>query len=215
MATITEAIASVRRHIDAVDDTERWTDTEIKASLAYGLQKCLEDYVAAGGRRLEEIISVNTNSAGLYAFPSVNPLSIKGISIVQNGRRFPLEGLAYEDQRAPVDQTFNLEIRYTPNLVLSATNSNPLVSDGATAKNTWQSLEEWIIVNAAIYASVIDDEIRQSLMGLEASLRQSVLAHTSIPSALPFPPRKAYLSTFYSYVWIPATKSIQVCRRWA
>jgi hypothetical protein len=214
MATITEAIAAVRRHIDGEGDTERWTDAQIKSALGYGLQKCLEDYVAAGGRRFEEIISINTNSSGVYAFPSDNPLVIKGISLISSTRRYPLELLAYEDQRAPVAQVFNLEIRYTPNLSISATDGHPLVGNGATAKNTWVSFEEWIIVNAAMYCSVIDDELRPVLQDLDARLKDSVLKHASIPQALPFPSQPKLLSNMYATIWAPATKSLSVVRKY-
>jgi hypothetical protein len=213
MATITEAIAAVRRHIDGEGDTERWTDAQIKSALAYALQKCLEEYVANGGRRLEEIIQVNTASTGVYAFPSDYPLVIKGVSFVSGTRRWPLQAVAYEDQRAQVANVQAIEIRYTPNLSLSATDGHPLVGNGATAKNTWLSFEEWIIVTAAMYASVIDDELRPVLQDLEGRLQSAVMKQMSIPMALPFPNAPSGYSALYGYIYEPATKSIKLVRR--
>ncbi len=210
---ITEAIAVVRQHLDAEDDIDRWTDTQVKSSLGYALNKVQEDYVKSGGRRLDEIVSVTTDSSGRYDISASNPISIKGISILQGMRRWPLTPSQYEEMRYPHQQVSEIEIRFVPKLELSATNSHPLVGSGATAKNTWESFEQLICVTAAMYCAIKDDELRQTLQELEMKLRETVMKEERIPSSYRPPAKAMWLSALVGYVWIPESKEIQLIRR--
>lgn len=210
---ITEAIAVVRRHLDAEDDTERWSDTNIKDSLAFALNKVQEDYLKSGGRKLDEIVEVTSNSNGLVDISSHDPLSIKGVSAIQGNRRWPLKSVEYEQMRHPFLQEQLVEVRLCPKLTLSATNTHPLVGNGATAKNTWESLEQLICVTAAQFCSVIDDEVRPSLQNLEMMLKDTVFKEVRVPGTFEFPRPDRWLSSMVAYIWIPESKKIQLCRR--
>lgn len=210
---ISEAMALCRRHMDAVGDTERWADADITNALRYALNKVQEDYVAAGGRRLDEITSVVSTSGGAYVFSSGDPMSVKGVSLLQGTRRWPLTAVEYEYQRAPSATGHDLEIRFVPTLTLSSNTGHPLVGNGATVKNTWQAFEELIVVTAALHALSIDNEQHPLLEQLEMKLTKTVMTQEKIPQGYAPPSKKRGYSEYFSYVWIPATKTIQIVRR--
>lgn len=211
--TIAQAIDHVRRLLDANGDTERWSDVNLKDSLRYALDRVYEDYIREGGRRFDEVLSVTTTALGQYDISTKNPISIKGVSVIQGNRRWPISPFEYEEMKIPSFQEHNIEIRFTPRIVMSTTNSDPLVGSGATPKNSWLSFEELVIVTAAIHASIIDDEVRMSLINLENALKQTVYTQEKIPKSYNFPGRKIWLSAILGYVWVPQTNIIQVIRR--
>lgn len=206
--TVTTATTVVRRLLDAETDTARWTDAQVRQGLHVALDRCVEEYCMAGGDRLEEVVSATSTTSGTVDLNTYNPIVIKGVSVLQGNRRWPITGVRLEEQNFPDETERSLEIRLVKRRDLSATLSDPLVSG-----NTWPTLEHWICLEAASWLSVIDDEVRDSVMSESMKARDIVMKHIKTPTALDFPKKAYWLTSLIGYAYNQATHTLILTRR--
>lgn len=205
------ARAQLLSHLD--DDGTRWSTTEQDRALAWALDSCLREYVGAGGTRLETQGSFSSGSTGLIDMSSVVPFSVNGVTLIVGSRYFRLPEIKPEERNILDDTARSFSVRYTRGYVLPTTTSHPLIGAGATAAQTFDALEHWVILRAAIYASAKDADQRPDLKALEQMARDAVLLDPHIPKATRFPGPKHWYSAIFAWYWDPLNRKIQIVKQ--
>jgi hypothetical protein len=203
----------VLEHLDD-DQKDRWSDAQIDKALAYSLSACLDEYLTAGGERLDLVTTQSSNTSGEADLSTFNPLDIKNVNLVIGSRYWPIQPVTIGDKNVNDGEIKTLEIKYVPKLVLPTTTTHPLVGNGATAYNSWDQFENWICLKAALFASIKDAEDRPEIKYLEQEARSGCLSHPRIPKALPFPLPSGYYSKWYAWYWDQQNKKLIVSRQW-
>lgn len=212
--TLAEARTIVGYHLD--DDGTRWGNTEVDFALRSALSRCLNDYVAEGGDRFDTEASATTSASdGTVDLSAQVPLAIRGVSLLTIGSFYvPLKSTRREDRLVDDKAARTLKVRLVKELSLPTTTSHPLVGSGATAANTWDAFDNWVIARAALQLAVKDAELRQEMQALEADLRGSVLGKPRTPRHRPFTGPEAELAADLRWTWIPSTQTLHLTRVW-
>lgn len=219
--TLVQAQQVVFDHLDddgvaaTPTDGSRWSVAQVNTGLGYALSSCLNEYLSSGGDRFDLELATTSSSAGLVDLSATPPLTVRGVSLIQGNRYWPLAELKPEQRGRHDDTARSIQIRYIRELALPSTTSHPLVGVGATAGRSWDAFDHWVCVRAAQFCSAKDDEARRSLDDLERKLRDSVFLKVRTPSATAFPRPASYFSAWYGYFYDPSAQAVQVCRRFS
>jgi hypothetical protein len=212
------ARAVVLDHLDDTNDGsgngDRWTSTQVDRALSQALSQCIDEYIASGGDRLDELLDTTSNTSGEIDLSTIDPLTIKGVSLLEGTRYWPIKALKVEEKNIIDNTTRSLQIRYVRKFSLPTTTTHKLVGNGATAGNSWDNLDNWICAKAALYCSIKDAEARPEIKAMAEDMRFSVMSHSKIPKAVPFPTRRPYISQWYGYVYHQNAKKMILVRPW-
>jgi hypothetical protein len=209
--TLAQARTTVLDHLD--DELgDRWNTSQVDTGLRFALNLCQNDYVSGGGERFSLLLNLNSTSSGALDLSAQNPVSIKQVSVKSGERFWPIKPIDLADRNYNDNTVREIQVSYVPEFVLPTNTAHPLVGSGATAYRSWEVFDDWVCVQAAMFCSVKDDELRQSLQALEATLRASVMMHERIPSASPFLRRKLWISEWLKWYWDPSQRAIQIVR---
>lgn len=205
------ARTALLQHLD--DDGSRWPEADQDRALAHALSACLTDYAAAGGDRLDTIEQISTTSAGVGSLSAQNPIRIKSVSLKEGTQFFPIAELPMSQRMYDDTTVRTIEVRYIRGYTLPTTSTHALVGVTTTAANTWQAFEDWIVARAALFASVKDEDMRDSLARLESQMRDSILVMPTIPSQVPFPRATQWRAAYLGWSYRPDTKAVILTRR--
>lgn len=205
------ARAQLLSHLD--DDGTRWSTTEQDRALAWALDSCLRELIGAGNSRLETHGSFTSGSTGLIDVSTHVPFSVQGVSLQVGQRYFRIPEIKPEERNILDDTARTYLVRYTKGYVLPTNSAHPLVGVGSTAAQTWDALEHWIIVRAAIMASAKDAEERPDLVRLEQMARDAAMLDPHIPKTMRFPGPGHWYTSIFAWYWLPDVRKIQVVRR--
>lgn len=213
MTTLADARTIVADHLDDASN-DRWSTTQIDRALAQALSACVDDYLAAGGDRFDEILDTTSSTAGVVDLSSVDPIVIKGVSMLQGAQYWPIKAVRLEEKNIVDDSARSLQIRYVRKFVLPTTTSHDIVGNGATSANSWIAFDNWICAKAALLCAVKDAEARQELRTVEQDIKESCLKHTRVPKSVQFPVRRGYYSSWFGYAWNQNAKDLVMVRQW-
>lgn len=213
MTTLSIARDIVEDHLDD-SDNDRWTTTQIDRALGQGLSQCIDEYLASGGDRFDELLDTTSTTSGVADLSTIDPLVIKGVTMLQGSRYWPIKSFKLEDKNIIDDTARTLQIRYVRKFVLPTTTSHDIVGNGATSANSWLAFDNWICAKAALFCSVKDAEPRPELRAIEQDLKKSIMQHTKVPKSVPFPIRKPYIPQWFGYVWHQNAKDLILVKQW-
>lgn len=212
------ARAIVLDHLDDTNDGagngDRWSSTQVDRGLSFALSQCVDEYISSGGDRLDEILSTQSTAAGVVDMSTIDPLDIKGISLLAGTRYWQIKGYRVEEKNIIDDTIRDVQIRYVRKFALPSTTTHKIVGNGATAGNSWDAFDNWICAKAALYCSIKDAESREEIKSLAEDMRFSVMSHTKVPTAVPFPTAKPYLSQWIGWVYHQNAKQIILVKAW-
>lgn len=207
--------------LDHLDDTndgsgngDRWSSAQIDRGLEQALSQCVDEYVSSGGDRLDQLLDTTSTTSGEVDMSTIDPLDIKGVSLLEGLRYWPIKSYRLEEKNIIDTTARSLQIRYVRKFVLPTNTAHHIVGVGATVGNSWLAFDNWICAKAALYCSIKDAEGRPEIKAMAEDVRYSVMAHTKIPKAVPFPTRKPYISQWYGYVYHQNTKKLILVRPW-
>jgi len=205
------ARTSLLDHLD--DDGTRWSTAAQDRALAWGLDACLREYAGSGGTRFDVEASFTSTSGGLVDLSSVAPLAVRSTTLVVGVRHFPIFEIKPEERNILDDTARTWTVRYTPSYSLPTAALHPLVGTGAVAAPSWTAFANYVVLKAAIFASVKDAEARPELQSLAQVARDAVMLDPAIPKATRFPGRPSYYSQWFCWYWRPDLRKIQICKR--
>lgn len=201
---------------DFLDDATnaRWSTAQIDVALGFALSACMNDYLAAGGDRFDEL-QTSTSSAvdGTINLSSVDPYMIRGVTCLVGNRNYPITEIGFEERGVADTTARSITIRYVRGFVLPTNTSHPLVGNGATAGKTWVAFDHWVCAKAALYCSIKDAEGRPELAALEKDARENAIFTSPIPKSYPFPSRPFWYSAYLQYAWNQSAQTLIVCRK--
>jgi hypothetical protein len=206
---LTLAQARTRLLTDYLDDVQgtgsRWDPdsdgSRLDRHLKPALSTCLMDYAANGGDAFDEETEVTTSAAtGSVALTSLTPLLIKAVRIEMTSDTKILIPAASPRASVVADRTArDCHVTFVRNLTFPTNASHYLVGTGATAANTWDAFDEWVVVRAAVLARQIEGEPLGTLETIEAMMRSSVLTRSNSPRSRE-PPRRPSGSLRWQYL---------------
>lgn len=215
--TLAQARLVVQDHLDDTPtsgiDGDRWTAAQVDTGLSFALSQCLDEYVSSGGDRFDEILDTSSNTSGEVDLSTVDPIEIKGISLLQGGTYWPIKSYRLEEKNIIDTTVRTLQIRYVRKFVLPTTTTHKIMGNGATAANSWDAFDHWVCAKAALFCSTKDAEGRPEIKQLAEDLRFSVLSHTKVPKSVPFPARRNWYSQWIGWVWSQNAKKVVLTLR--
>lgn len=201
--TVSEARTTVLEHLDDESgvryarltgaNTENFA--KIDRALRSALSRCVDDYVRAGGDRLDEQISVTTDSAdGTVSLAAYDRPTIRNVLVsVNSGSYFyPLQSQDKFSRGTPDTTARDLSVTIVRSFTLPAIRdtSDALVSAGDGSAQSWDAFDHWVCARAALQLGIKDDELRQSLVATIQDLERSILTHRRQPAGMPWPSRQ-------------------------
>ncbi len=210
--TLAEARSIVADHLDDAAN-DRWSASQLDYGLKYALDACISEYLAAGGDRLNEILSTTSTVNGTVSLSSYDPKKVSNVTLVIGNVFFPIQEVDYHERVLNDQSAKTVEISYVRTFVLPTTTSHPLVGNGATAAKSFGALENWICARAALFCSVKDAESRPELRTLEQEMKDAVMLNPSIPKSLAFPDKPHAYSNWFAWAYKPDTQTIQIGRK--
>lgn len=189
--------------------------TKIDRALRSSISRCVDDYIAHGGDRFDEVIDVSTDSTGTVSLAGYDNPSIRGVLIVpdSDGSMYPIEP-GDKLARADMDSEAR-DLKVT--IVRRFTLPDPLDEDdlllGLTAgvARSWDAFDHWVCARAAIQLGIKDDELRRALTATTDDLKSSVLGTRRTPSYLPWPSpsmRRTRFSRALRWTWLQREQTL-------
>lgn len=211
--TLTEARTTVGQLLDDPNNRQ-WSTTQIDFALRSALSRCLVDYVGAGGERFDEQ-GTGTSSAsdGTLSLTSTPPLMIRHVTIDVSDTFIPIRAATKRDKFRADTTARSLVYVFVRELALPSTTSHPLVGNGATAANTWDAFDMWVVARAALQLATKEDKLSSALAALETDLRASCTMRARIPAASEWPRQRGAGSAYdlLRWTWLPASNQLQLC----
>lgn len=196
--TIDDARAQVLDHLDDVAGSRYArvagvTDyTKVDRALRSALERCLDDYVAKGGDRFDEEVTVTTDATtGKVSLVQYDPIHIRAVLIAPDttGALFPVDTGNASERGLPDLTARTLQVRLvrSQKIKLKPDGSDFLV--GAVNGNalSWSAFDEWVCARAALQMGIKDNEMRDALVATIGDLQTSVLGQRRIPSGQEWP----------------------------
>lgn len=211
--TLADARTVVADHLDDASN-DRWSSSQIDTGLSFALSQCIDEYLSSGGDRFDELLDTTSNTSGEVSVSTQDPLVIKGVTMLQGSRYWPIKAFPVEQKNIIDDTARTLQVRYVRRFNLPTTTTHKIVGNGATAGNSWDAFDHWICIKAAIFLSAKDADPRPELHKIAEDLRYSVMSHTKVPRSVPFPTARPYISKSYGWVWHQNAKKIIIVKAW-
>lgn len=220
--TIASARAQVLAHLDDESGARfarvagATSYVKLDRALRSAVDRCLDDYVKAGGDRFNEHVSVTTDTDGAVALGAYEPLKIQGVLYAPTGGFLsaiePGDDVGgYRHDANARDLTLVIVRRFpiadTPN------EDDLLLGASAGAARSWDAFDEWVCCRAAIQLGVKDDELRKSLVLTRDDLEKSVLGGSRNPVSLPWGrerARRASIAASMQWLWTSRTQTLQL-----
>lgn len=192
--------------------------TKVDRALRSALNRCLDDYVAAGGDRFDENVDCTTSASdGSVNLADEKLLHIRGVLVnpTTDGTLYPIDS-GDKLSRGLIDLT-------SRDLVLVAVRQFPieedpngddlLVGEVNGAARSWDSFDEWVCARAALQLGIKDDEMRRALLATIEDLRSSIVGQKKNPASRPWPERRTYsflLQNQLRWLWYQREQTLQL-----
>lgn len=213
-------LAAARTNVaQLIDDAgnKRWTSAQLDTALSGALNRCLTDYVSAGGDRFDlETTGTTSATTGALSISSVVPFLVKQVAVTVGSTTYRLPA------KAPVRRGYSdltaraLTVLYVREYALPTDTTHPLVGVAAVAANTWRGFDDWICVEAAAQLLVKDDDARLRLETHRQACERAVMARTNTPKGYPMA-RGEWSPVYEDLHWqyAPSTSTVYLIRvRW-
>jgi hypothetical protein len=156
---LSDAIDRVELYIDDTSN-DRWTTAEISQKLEVALDSVVNQYVARGGTRLDDVLELTTDSTGYLTLSGYNPIAISSVQLNNGGTYFAIPEVTASQVVQPSNTTHNLRVRMVKTPTFPATNSDSFVYHNNMSSKL---MDELVVLKAARLCLTKDKELDQSL----------------------------------------------------
>jgi hypothetical protein len=203
--TVQQARVRVFNYLDddgtATTDGSRWTTDEVDQKLKVALEAVCTQYAASGGSRLNELVSVSTNSDGYADLGSYRPLQISTVRLYSGGTYENLQPITARDFQSDVSAVVTLSVL----LVRSPTwpsSSTDTITYGPGL--SFETMDELICIKAARMLLTKDRELDQSLELQFSEILRTMLLSENVVQVFDFPSgRNTERPHIYAYFYVP------------
>lgn len=205
--TVSQARTRVSKKLN---DTEkrRYEDTaHIDPALIDALEATLIEY--AEGEGADYLLAQwtgTTDATGELDISSEAPLIVKGVSIVDGTRYYPIQRRALYDGYSESPVAKDLAVYGIATITSFGLGSSPLYDHA----HAFKAFDKLVCVRAALELAGNEDRAKAGLMREEEKLRRTVADHTIAGSPRRLPSARSNLG--FEYVYMPDTQAIQLVR---
>jgi hypothetical protein len=222
---IVDAHEQVLEHLDDESGQtyarETGTNTEsfrkIDRALKSALSACVDDYVAAGGDRFNEVTSQTTDAAtGLVNLASVGIAHIRSVRVDSGTSLNRIDEGDGNASRRPDLTARELELTVVRRFELPQVPDRDDLLVGTVAGNarSWNAFDEWVCARAAMSIAVKSLEAKrlEALAAVLADRAKSVMQAKRTPSSRPWRERSAswLLSDRLRWLWFPHEQELRL-----
>ena len=188
--------ARTRLRTDFLDDPDgdRWTDAEIDRHLKFSCDRVLRSFVRSGTSIFDEKISV-TASNGVVDMSSYTNVVVRGCHKVTGTHYENIQYVDYKKAGAPVTGNTSLRIYFASIPAFPTVDGDPLIND----VNTFEALEELVIMKALEFAIIKDREPIPNMDSLIGRLQNDVEAEVGQRKILRMPRPNGDCNLAWSY----------------
>lgn len=197
---LSEARTEVRGYLDAVGDTDRWSDAEVDFKLR-AAQAIVWRKVGDGTNLwTQETTALSTNASGVCDLTTLKKLRLVSVAITQGGiSRWVVKPSRLADGMTNANQQLSLRIAYVTRATFPSAGGNPFVWGASVDTDV---LDQAMCAIAGSFLKVKEGETNRGLEVAKAELDDLVKSISSVPrwSTHPLDAAARWQRSPYSYV---------------